>query len=101
MTPNELRSDGLNILALGDFAARWIPGGVDDRILEYGREGLATVSDKFLQMFIDDFFGGDGPFMATPEQAEYASANNIRNPATIALVVQIIMLFAELWKRRQ
>lgn len=106
MTVDELRDNINRVLSLGDLLKRFIPGQWDDRILEYGR-ALATC-DPLLALIVEDFFGPeDGPFMATAELVVSGGAETTPqaiDPATIALVVQLITTFGPVileWIRRR
>lgn len=95
MTPQELRHQAQRVLAIGDFVTRFIPGGIDERVMEYLNEGVSMASDKFLGMLIEDVFSG-GPFMASPEEAEFASAHQIEDPAVVSLLVRMARGFDEI-----
>lgn len=113
MTPQDLRQNLLRFLSLGDLISRFIPGGFDDRVLEYLTEAATSASDKLLQMVIDDFFGGVGPFGSPEEQAKAfgASSDDIAfgsehgfDPTTIAIIIQLIKTFGPVileWIRKR
>jgi hypothetical protein len=103
MTVEELRTNINRVLALGDMLARFIPGEWDRRILEYGK-ALATC-DPLLQLIVDDVFSDDvGPFGDVEMTVLMGSDPQAIDPATIALIVQLITTFGPVlieWIRRR
>jgi hypothetical protein len=89
MTVEELRNSINAALSLGDMLKRFIPGPVDDRVLEYVK--TIADSDAFLQLIVDDFFGA-GPFGdAAPATITFADGTpQSIDPATIAIIIQLV-----------
>ena len=74
MTVDELRAKIEAVLSLGDMLKIFIPGQIDDRIIEYAR--ALSHCDEVLQLIVEDVFPADGPFMAAAGQTvEVTMAN--------------------------
>lgn len=105
MTVEELRTKIEAVLSLGDMLKVFIPGEVDDRILEYAR--ALSHCDEVLALIVRDVFPDDGPFMASGQTIEVKGADGTVqaiDPATLALIVQLITTFGPVlleWIKRR
>lgn len=106
MTVEELRAKIESVLSLGDLLKRFIPGEVDDRIIEYGR--AIVHCDEFLALIVEDVFpDDDGPFMGGGHELSVTAADGTVeaiDPATLALIVQLITTFGPIvleWIRKR
>lgn len=89
MTVAELRSKIEAILSVADVITGFIPGEVDDRVVDYIR--AISESDSLLQLLIDDFFPANGPFGAAEINVTAADGTvKAIDPATLALIMQLI-----------
>lgn len=94
MTVEQLKANLKSILSVGNILKQFIPGDVDDRVLEY----LTALSDcdPLLQLIVDDFLADDGPFGSLSGEVIVLGDDgqpHSLDPATIALIVQLITTF--------
>ncbi len=107
MTVEELNQRIKQGLSLGEILKAFIPGDVDDRIIEYVAAVLED-NHRLQSLLVEDIFGGsDGPFMASREILLGAAGEDPQSmdPATLMLLIQIgvalAKAIAEMRRRRR
>lgn len=85
MTAAELKQKIHAVLSLGDILKQFIPGKLDDRVLQY--VAAITANDELLELVVEDFFSDmPGPFGVS---GQVTVASQEIDPRVIAFIAAV------------